>query len=168
MRIGLYSIPATGTNFVQSALAHIGADFTRRHVGQPMSRPEWRRVLPVRNPYDCYQSHMHHGYSKSDAEFITKWAAYMWRTQWMDAFYFPLDVAICNREIVLQSLMDFCGVERNMDLIDSFDWKPVYVTEDKREFEPPDLEFAEEWHKHYTLHWGSKMRPSNNMISEGT
>jgi hypothetical protein len=168
MRVGLYSIPATGTRFVASALSHLGADFSRRHVGVLPSVPEWRRIIPVRNPYDCYQSHMHHGFSDTDAEFIEKWANYLWRTQWMDAFYFPLDVPECNRAIVIQSLSDFCGLERDMDLINSFEWKTIGKTEDKKEFEPPNLEFAVEWYKHYTLHWGAKYRHSNNMISEGS
>jgi len=166
MRVGLYSIPATGTRFVASALRHLGADYSRRHVGDVIRIPEWLRVLPVRNPYDCYCSHMHHGHSKTDAEFISKWAYYIWRTQWMDAFYFPLDVPEDNRRGVLQSLMSFCGLERDMSLIDSFQWEVIGKTEHDLDGEIHGLGFAKEWYDHYTLYWGVHMRHSNNMIGE--
>jgi hypothetical protein len=172
MRIGLYSIPATGTRFVASALSHIGADFSRRHVGYMPPVPEWRRVLPVRDPYECYLSHMHHGYSKTDSEFVSKWASYLWRTQWMDAFYFPIDTIPHNRQVVIQSLMTFCGKSFDGDVIDSFVWKNEHASDRDRELEVPEhvkhqLAFAKEWHKHYTLFWGAKHRHAENMLGEG-
>lgn len=173
MRVGIYSIPATGTRFVSEYLRYIGADYSRRHVGDPPPCPEWRRILPVRNPYDCYLSHKHKGHTRSDAEFVSKWGSYIWRTQWMDAFYFPLDVPEANRLIMLQQCAQFCGIEPDLNKIWDFEWKQVGKSERDRSKEVPEeirnqLKFAHEWYEHYTVFWGKHIRHSNNMLGEGT
>ena len=119
MRIGLYTIPATGTRFVSKYLRHIKADFSQRHVFTAATRPEWRRVLTVRHPHDCYLSQQIK-FSHTDAEFVALWGQYIWRTQWMDAFYFPLDIPEINRRRVLQDLQSWCGKPFDMAQIDAF------------------------------------------------
>jgi hypothetical protein len=112
------------------------------------------------------------GKHRSDAEFVALYAQYIWRTSWMDAFYFPLDVPADDRRMLLQSLMEFCEIERDMDLVDSFKWNPVGESKRDRFLSIPEhmvepLEFAREWYEHYTIHWGAKYRHANNTISEG-
>ena len=172
MRVGLYTIPATGTRFVSQILRDMGADYSRRHVGDPPPVPEWRRVLTVRHPYDTYLSHMHMGHSKTDAEFVSKWAHYIWKTQWMDAFYFPLDVKPENREVLIQDLMHFCDVPRTMDFIRSVEWssKNYESDRDRSAQVPPSvrelLKFAVEWYEHYTVFFGARYRHPECMIGE--
>ena len=90
----------------------------------------------------------------------------------MNAFYFPFAVTPCNQRIVIQSLMGYCGVKVDTELMDSFEWKVRYKSDRDRSLEVPDeiktqLEFAMEWHKHYTLFWGAKLRHPENMLGEG-
>ena len=153
-------------------LRHIGADYSRRHVGDPPPCPEWRRVLTVRHPHEVYLSHRYKNPPQTDLQFLALYGNYIWRTQWMDAFYFPLDVPEADRRALLQGLQAWCGLERDMDLIDSFEWSAVGKSKRDRSLEVPEhmikpLEFAVEWYEYYKIFWGAKIRHTDNMIGEG-
>lgn len=172
MRVGLYTIPSTGTRFVSGFLRYIGADYSRRHVGDPPPCPEWRRVLTVRSPYQTYLSHKHE-HPKSDIDFVTLYANYIWRTQWMDAFYFALDVPEENRIGMLGELSKFCEIDPDWEKIKLFEWNfdKFKSTRDRSEKVPEHmfehLAFAREWYAHYTVFWGKRIRHTNTMLGEG-
>jgi hypothetical protein len=104
------------------------------------------------------------------------WGRYLWRTQWMDAFYFALDVPELNRPIQLQQLVSWCkgGIDPKDGLIlraRAAEWPLVGKTKKKEEDFPshmkPYLGFAKEWYDHYTLRWGAHIRCSDNLLGEG-
>jgi len=174
MRLGSYTIPHTGTRFVNGFMRKHGIKFSHRHVAAPRTVPEWRHILTVRNPYDAYLTHRHRYPSNSDVNFVAMWGHYIWRTQWQDAFYFALDVPPENRRVMVQNLVMFCGYTPNWEIIDEFvdAWKPIGESGRDRSEEVPEhmikpLEFAYEWYKHYTVFWGPQFRFSDNTLGEG-
>lgn len=173
MRLGLYTIPHTGTRFVHDILRKHKIYIKQRHVAAPQTCPEWRRVLTVRHPHDCYLTHRRRFPNNTDENFVAMWGHYIWRTQWMDAFYFALDVIPDNRVIMLQQLISFCNATPNFDIIYAIaeEWPKVGTTK-KEEEEFPEhmikpLEFAVEWYNHYTIFNGQQIRHTDTMLSEG-
>lgn len=175
MRVGLYTIPHTGTRFASVFLRHHDVDFFQRHVSCERKVPEWRHVLTVRNPYDCYLTHKRRFPSKlSDEYFVALWGHYIWRTQWQDAFYLPIDIDPDYRRDCLVRLAMFCGATPDMDYIVDYAaaWKKVGHEAPKGKEEIPEsmiepLKFAHEWYQHYTENWGPQFRHSQNTLGEG-
>lgn len=174
LKLGVYTIPHTGTRFVTSFLKECGIEHNQRHVASPRTVPEWRRILTVRHPYDCYLTRKHRMPSESDESFIAMWGHYIWRTQWMDAFYVALDIPEENRRGMMQMLMTFCNETPDFDVIDPWceAWKPVGESDRDRDEMIPEhmvapLAFACEWYRHYTLNFGPYYRDSRNMLGEG-
>ena len=171
--ITVYSIPHTGTMFAMAYLNFLEMPYHQRHAGEPMTRPEKKRIIPVRNPYDCYLSHQYENeYNYRDEDFISLWATFIWRTEHMDCFYFPLDVGVNHRFKMLMALAEFVGSCVKWNVIKEFEWG-TYDSESIRDrsLECPDnmkgyLGFAHEWYKHYTQRWGCHNRDINNMIGE--
>ncbi len=162
MGIVVYSVPHTGTRFVQSFFEHCGIETTRRHVGQKVAtHADDIRVIPVRNPYDSYLSwqYLHPG---SELDFIGMWGKLVWKSK--NAFFFPLDIDPKKRVRMLCSAL---WNARSDILIDNiweakcraFEWKPVSQSDRNRHLECPDeikraLSFAYEWYEYYTVNWG--------------
>lgn len=173
MKLGLYTIPHTGTRSIALFLRNCGIKFKQRHVNTPMTRPEWRRVLTVRHPHDCYLTHRRRYPSNTDVNFVAMWGHYIWRTQWMDAFYVALDCPRENRRMMMQELVQFCNGTPDFGVIDPFceEWRKVGSTKERDEEFPEHmiepLKFAVEWYEHYTVFWGARIRNSRNMLSEG-
>ena len=175
LRIGLYTIPHTGTRFASVFLRHHGIDFDQRHVSCKRKVPEWRHVLTVRDPYQCYLTHKRRFPTKlSDEYFVALWGHYIWRTQWQDAFYLPLDIDPQWRETCLKELVQFCGGTADFDYISEYagNWRKVGHTGPTEEEEIPEnliepLKFAYEWYQHYTEDWGAQFRHSRNVLGEG-
>lgn len=174
MRIGLYTIPHTGTRFASVFLRHHEVDFFQRHVATPRAVPEWRHVLTVRNPYHCYLTHRRRFPSNTDVNFVAMWGHYIWRTQWQDAFYLPLDIHPDYRRECLNRLAMFVGATPDLEYINEYasSWKKVGHEEPKGKEEIPKnmiepLKFAYEWYEHYTENWGPQFRFSKNTLGEG-
>lgn len=170
LRIGLYTIPHSGTRFVSTFLRKADVDFTQRHVADPKTRPEWRHVLTVRHPYEVYKTFVHRMPDNNDVNFVAMWGHYIWRTQWMDAFYFPLDISQDRRRDLLRRLMMFCGSPMPFEIMDDFEWKSVGASGKPDIDIPPHmikpLEFAVQWYKHYTVNHGPRFRHSDNLLGE--
>ena len=174
MRLCVYTIPHTGTRFVTHFLKACGIKYNQRHVASPRTIPEWRHILTVRHPYKCYLTYKYRFPSNSDENFVALWGHYIWRTQWMDAFYLPLEVPEEHRRDMLAKLMSFCNETQNFDIIDPWceKWEKVGKSDRDRAKEIPrhmvaPLEFACEWYEHYKRHWGMHFRDSQNMNGEG-
>lgn len=171
MKTELYTIPHTGTGFVGRFFKLQGIPYHQRHVAAPREVPVWRWVLTVRNPYDCYLTHRRQFPSNTDANFVAMWGHYLWRTQWMDAFYVALDAE--DRHRMMRELVMWCGETPDQEIINPFcdEWQKVRSTRVEGEQVPDHmikpLAFAHEWYRFYTEHWGKHIRDSQNMNGEG-
>ena len=111
--------------------------------------------------------------SETDETFIAMWGHYIWRTQWMDAYYVALDVPEEQRRGMMQGLMTFCNETPDFDVIDPWceAWKPVGESGRTQDMIPEHmvapLSFACEWYRHYTENFGPYYRDSQNMLGEG-
>lgn len=175
LRLGLYTIPHTGTRFVAKFLRHHGLEFNQRHVSCEKKVPEWRHILTVRDPYKCYLTHKRRFPEKlRDANFVALWGHYIWRTQWQEAFYVPLDIDPGYRQKMLVDLIMFCNGTPDMEFIRKYaeEWPKVGHVEPKDFESIPEhlvtcLEFAYEWYRYYTDNWGAHFRHSMNVLGEG-
>jgi hypothetical protein len=148
MNITIYSIPHSGTRFVESFFRHCGVMTSRRHVGYKLVGkdgvvPDGHRIIPIRNPYQCYMSNLYRRRAKfSDAEFIGYWGKLMLR----EGFHFPIETK--NRLGVMRAALDYVGRDGP---IETFQWEPVNTSNRPRDSEPPEnikkaLDFAMEWY----------------------
>ena len=76
------------------------------------------------------------------------WGRYLWETESLNAFYFPLDAE--DRIGVMRDCLEFCGVEYK-----EFPWRPVGRSNRDRSLTIPDhmlenLRFAYEWYETHT------------------
>ena len=170
VRVGLYTIPHTGTRFVMEILRHLGADVNQRHVNCDPVVPEHRKVLTLRHPHKVYLTHQYKYVKKTETEFISMYLEYLFRTEHMDAFYFPLEGAEDNREGVIQRLQAWCGLPTDYDKVRAFEWKTVGASGRPETEVPPEmveaLKPAVEWYEHYMLNWGPHMRHPMNLIGD--
>jgi len=158
MGITIYSVPHTGTRFVQGFYTHCGVRTSRRHAGHPIPQhDDDKRVIPVRNPYECYLSwkYLHPG---RDLEFMSLWGRLMWRSQ-EGAFFFPLDIKREDRQEMLLAAKLYSGnYTVDLSLIESFEWNPSNESGRPASACPEEikklLSFAYEWYEYYTKHWG--------------
>ena len=159
----IYSVPHTGTRFVQSFFTHCGIKTSRRHVGHKLigkgqtEVPDGPRIIPVRNPYDCYMSWHYLHPEKSLVDFVGLWGKLVWRSR-EGAFFFPLDIEEEHREQLMQEAPSYVGCYNDISC-KTFSWRPVNKSDRNRELECPDemkqaLSFAHEWYEYYTVNWG--------------
>jgi len=160
MGITVYSVPHTGTRFVQSFYKHCGIKTSRRHVGYPIPQhDDDKRVIPVRNPYECYLS-WQYLHPDRDLEFVALWGRLMWRSQ-EGAFFFPLDIEPEDRNEMLMKAREYDDNHiTNFELIETFQWNPENESSRDPDLECPEeiqkhLSFAYEWYEHYTTNWGT-------------
>jgi len=159
--VGLYTIQATGTRFVSRFLEHIGAIYSRRHIDDPQPCFGLRRIVTVRDPIDLYLSHKGRleprKYTRSDLEFVSVFAEYIWNTSQMEAFYFPLDIDPQYRQQLLAECAAFCGREYAEDFLWSNDEASgcannAEISDEMRRH----LQFAVNWYSQYTVFWGTR------------
>jgi len=165
----------TGTRFVYDLFRGNGTKLEIRHCGWPQREPEWRRIIPVRNPYDTLLSWIR----RSDKNyepliFVAMWGEFIMRTHEQECFYFPLDVDSSKRHVMCSDAIKFAGAERSKEFVRGYAdaWKPVSKTfgSGKDETVPENmikpLRFAHEWYEHYTKNWGPHYRRPDNMLGE--
>lgn len=143
MNITIYSIPHTGTRFVESLFRLHGIRTSRRHVGHKLAHDDGLKVVPVRNPYDCYVSHCHrHPGRLTDAEFVALWGRMIWKSE--GALFFPLDTK--DRNGLIRHALRKVGYDGE---IKDFEWKAINTSTHDNVF--PEhmklaLSFAYEWY----------------------
>lgn len=160
VHVGLYTIPGTGTRFAERLLDHLGVIYSARHTDDPQPCFGLKRIVMVRNPYDTYLSHANMKeprHTKSDLEFISTFAEYIWNTSHMDAFYLPLDIEPDYRDLLIAECASFCGVDRKNSI--GFKWENRDASERDMTKEVSSdmkkhLRFAYNWYQHYTAFWG--------------
>ena len=176
-KVCVHSIPHTGTRFVIKFFESHGTPVWHRHLYDKQNRPEWKRIIPVRSPYDCWKSWTRRRRREfTDLDFVAIWGEFIMRTEHQDAFYFPLDIDPLRRQMLLMDAVDYIGADRDMEFIKAFakKWQPrgASARPHEREAEelPGDVEnalrFAHEWYRHYTMHWGEHVRNDKTMIGE--
>jgi len=130
----IWSIPGTGTRFVQSFFHYQGVAPEYFHAGSQI--PDIRLVIPLRHPIDCYQTNVHRG-NFDMAQFIGWWHELIFRA--VDAFIFPIEQ---KREQIERSACEFVGIPYR----EGFPWVPVGTSEHDRDRpDVPELAFAVDW-----------------------
>ena len=155
--VGIYSMAGSGTRFIESFMDHIGALYSQRHTDDPQPCFGLRRIIPVRNPRDIYLTHKHRRHTKTDLEFVSTFAEFMWNTEQMTTFYFALDVDKKYRAQMLRECALFCGMP--IETVDSFAWGNTHMSDRDRSISLSSeiesrLRFAMSWYHHYTTNWG--------------
>ena len=176
-KVCVHTIPHTGTRFAMDFFHQNGTPLWHRHLYEKKVRPEWKRIVTVRNPYDCWKSWVSRRRAEfTDLEFVSMWAEFIMRTEHQDAFYFALDVTENRRQWMLSDAVRYIGAEPNRDFIKPFAerWKHKGVSLKKEQRDaiavPDDvrvaLRFADDWYRHYTEDWGEHVRNPANMLGE--
>jgi hypothetical protein len=177
MKTVIYSIQHTGTRFTKRFFSEHGTPLVHRHIRDPKEQEEHRRIIPVRNPYDCLLSWRRRRKKHFDfVSFVSLWGEYIMRTENMDAYYFPLDVRKTRRQHMLLHALNFAGFHQNRTIIKSYgeEWRPVSPSvrpEDRAKEVVPEkmiepLKFAYEWYEHYTKNYGAYLRAEDNMFGD--
>ena len=145
--VSVVTIPHTGTRFVCEFLRYIGANYSRRHVGDKPHPNEKHLIVTVRNPHDVYLSHRYKNPPQTDAEFLSLYKTYFAEIANKDVFYFPLDTK--DRGKLLHELAQYAECPYK-----SFPWVPVGETKRDRSLAVPDAmrQSLQQAHLWYTLH----------------
>lgn len=151
----LYSIPHTGTRFVDGLLRYVGANVTQQHV-LDAGAPAGPLIVPVRHPYDCWLSHSTHPKGRfSEGWFLSQWGTLIWQTErHPKRLFFPLDVA--DREALIAATLDFVG--RPGQDLRKWSWVPVGASTRDKDTEVPTymkerMNFAVDWYRYRTENW---------------
>jgi len=166
----VYSVPGTGTRFIMTFFSSQDIHIRVRHVNERMLLDEQRRIFPVRHPHDCWLTWNRTRYGipqhERDIEFLGLWANFLWKTEQLNGFYFPIDIAAGDRISMLTEAVRYMGFEPNLPKMQvfAFAWQPVGSS--KGPETPPDKEIpgpiyaalqgAVEWYEYYTEVWGER------------
>jgi hypothetical protein len=171
----IYTIPHTGTRFIKQFFSDQDIVVRHRHVHELPYGAEWKRIIVVRNPYDCWRSWTRRRGpidgregKFTTLEFVSTWAEYIMRTEHQSAFYIPLDIDPTRRVITMVHMMRYLGIEPDHSFVVQYcnDWRPIgpsMTDEERQRMDVPDdvydaLGFAFEWYVYYTENPGVYQR----------
>jgi len=138
----IYSVPHTGTRFVQSFFNYQGFAPDLCHAGQSIT-DNLLLVIPQRHPYECYQSHC----QKSGfdfARFIGWWHELIFRAENSESFLFPIEE---KSEATERKACEFVDIP----YAKGFPWVRVGASDREREAKDylsvaRHLQFAVDWY----------------------
>ena len=130
MRVDLFSVPHTGTHFVQSLLKRYGVETDLRHYGDGVIPRNEVIVSPLRDPWMCWVTHYSRG--RTLDQFYEAWIEFNRYAQNPNVYLLPLDTN--NRETYLANL------SKRLNKRLSTNWIPVSGGERKK---PDEIDLSE-------------------------
>lgn len=116
----IYSIPMSGSRFVSDFFSYCGVYMTIQHTNEE-NPPRARSVIPLRHPYQVYDSWVARNWLRTVPHFLEQWRLIRERPKIVQCFYFPVEAKSKDREMVMRGAARFIGARYRS----GFSWLPI-------------------------------------------
>lgn len=134
----IFSVPQSGTRFVHNFFMHCGVYMGIHHTNEEKP-PLARSVIPLRHPYDVYDSWAARGWLRTVPYFLEQWRLIRDRPKLVKCFYFPIAADLDNRVTLMRNAAAFIGTTYP----GGFLWKPAGMNPKRDHSKHPYMEVVD-------------------------